>query len=64
MKLRKHVTYQCWAIVLPGEYTISRWDNQQCEETKPQLLTKCEECGHHFCLMLHWPKHNCTQPPF
>lgn len=50
--------YRCYAMVVPGEYVISKWDYKRCEETNPKLLIQCEFCGHDFCLALHWHKHN------
>lgn len=48
---------RCSSIVQPGEYLISRWDGQQCSETHPHHLIKCEGCGKLFCLTMHWPIH-------
>jgi hypothetical protein len=55
VKIRKAL--RCSAIVSPGEYTITRWDGERCEETRPYRLIKCEACGASFCLSLHWHKH-------
>lgn len=52
---------RCAAIVQPGEYLISRWDNQQCSETQPHHLHKCEGCGQYYCLIMHLHKHECGQ---
>lgn len=60
MKLNKKISYQCAAIVQPGELLINRWDNRQCLENNLYLMLKCEQCGNLYCHMLHWPKHRCT----
>jgi hypothetical protein len=63
MELRKKVNYQCAAIVQPGEYSLTRWDNKRCEEDNPLYLIRCEVCHLLFCHM-HWHKHEqpCNYP--
>ena len=56
MKIVKRV-FRCAAIVQPGEYMIDRWDGQQCSETNPRMLHRCEHCGKDFCLVQHWHMH-------
>lgn len=57
MKVRRE--YRCEAIVKPGEYSFTRYDGKQCEETNPRLLMKCQECGRSYCLMTHFGNHEC-----
>jgi len=60
MKLVKKTISQCSAVVEPGEYTIDKWDNQRCFETKAWHMFKCSDCDNYYCITLHWPKHDCT----
>lgn len=57
MKLRIFQKSQCSAIIQPGEFIVDNWDNQQCSETNPMVLIRCEHCGKLFCSMYHWHPH-------